>query len=95
MKITEKEVEYVAKLARVHIANEKKEQLTRDMAAIIEFADTLAKIDTTDVRAAAHAIDVNNVFRKDEVVPSYPREEMIANAPHKQAGCYCVPKIVE
>lgn len=95
MKITQNDVEYVAKLARLHISDEQKEKLTKDMAAIIAFADKLADIDTAGVTPEAHAITVQNVFRKDEVTPSYDREDLLRNAPEKQAGCFSVPKIVE
>ncbi len=95
MKITDKDLDYVARLARIHIDNEKKEKLTHDMEAVIGFADKLAELDTENVEPIAHALPVNNVFRKDEIVPSYDREELLKNAPEKDAGCYSVPKIVE
>ena len=95
MKITDKDLDYVARLARIHIDDEKKEILTHDMEAVIKFADKLAELDTENVEPVAHALPVNNVFRKDEIVPSYDRDELLKNAPEKDAGCYSVPKIVE
>lgn len=95
MKITDKDLDYVARLARIHIDDEKKERLTHDMEAVIKFADKLAELDTENVEPVAHALPVNNVFRKDEIVPSYDREKLLKNAPEKDAGCYSVPKIVE
>ena len=95
MKITDKDLDYVARLARIHIDDEKKERLAHDMEAVIRFADKLAELDTENVEPIAHALPVNNVFRKDEIVPSYDREELLKNAPEKDAGCYSVPKIVD
>lgn len=95
MKITQNDVDYVARLARLHISDEQKEKLTRDMAAIIDFADKLSGIDTSGVKPAAHAIPVNNVFREDVVTKSLERELLLRNAPKKEAGCFSVPKIVE
>lgn len=95
MKITEKEVDYVARLARLHVAETQMQRLTKDMENIITFADKLGELDTENVEPAAHSIVVENVLRADEVQPSYTREDIIANAPHKQAGCFSVPKIVE
>ncbi len=95
MKITQKDVEYVSKLARLHISDKQKEKLTEDMAAIITFADKLSEIDTADIKPAAHAIPVNNVFREDTVRKSIDREALLSNAPEKEAGCFSVPKIVE
>lgn len=95
MKITDKDLDYVARLARIHIDDEKKEKLTKDMESVIEFADKLAQLDTENVEPIAHALPVSNVFRRDEIIPSYPREALLENAPEKDAGCYSVPKIVE
>ena len=40
-------------------------------------------------------LDIKNVFRKDQLKDSYDREEILMNAPEKQAGCVSVPKVVE
>ena len=95
MKISAKDVEHVADLARMYISDEEKKALENELSAIIDFADKLAEADTKGIEPAAHAIHVQNVFRKDEVVDSYKREELIENAPDKQAGCFAVPRIVE
>lgn len=95
MKISAKDVEHVADLARMYISDEEKKALENELSAIIDFADKLAEADTEGIEPAAHAIHIQNVFRKDEVVPSYKREDLIANAPDKQAGCFAVPRIVE
>jgi len=95
MKITQQKVEYVAKLARLSLTDEQKERLTGEMGNIISFADKLSELDTSGVEASAHAIAVENVFREDEIKPSYNRDEILANAPSQQSGCFSVPKIVE
>ncbi len=95
MKISAKDVEHVADLARLYITDEEKKALEGELSAIIDFADKLSEVDTEGIEPAAHAIHIQNVFRKDEIVPSYKREELIENAPDKQAGCFAVPRIVE
>ena len=95
MKISAKDVEHVADLARMYITDEEKKALESELSAIIDFADKLSEADTDGIEPAAHAIHIQNVFRNDEVVPSYKREELIENAPDKQAGCFAVPRIVE
>ncbi len=95
MKITRKEIEHVAALAKLYLSEEEILSYEKEMSAIIEFADKLSEADTEGIEPAAHSIDVHNVFRKDEIVDSYKREELIANAPDKQAGCFAVPRIVE
>lgn len=95
MKITKKEVEYVANLARLNVTEQEADELCANMADIISFADTLGEIDTQGIEPTNHAIRVENVLREDVVEKSYDREEMIKNAPMKQAGCYAVPRVVE
>ena len=42
----------------------------------------------------AHALDVSNVFAADELRPSLPREEALANAPHHDREFYLVPAVL-
>ena len=95
MAITKEQVVYVSKLARLDLQEEEIEKLTVDMAQIIDFADKLGELDTDGVAPTAHILPVTNVTRKDEVKPSYDREDMLANAPSKENGCYKIAKVVE
>ena len=65
------------------------------MSQIVQFAEVLNEVDITGVEPTAHVLNIHNVFRKDEVKPSYDRDLLISNAPSKEAGCYSVPKVVE
>lgn len=95
MKITKEQVEHVANLARLNLTETEKEHFTKDMEAIIAFADQLNSLDIADVKPTDHIIPINNVFRKDEVKPSMDRELLLSNAPTQENGCFSVPKIVE
>lgn len=95
MKITKEQVEHVAHLARLNLTDEEKEQMTKDLEAIIDFADQLNALDIENVEPTAHVIPIQNVFRKDEVRESLDRDELLKNAPSQKDGCFSVPKIVE
>lgn len=95
MKITREQVEHVANLARLNLTEEEKEQMTSDMEAIIEFANRINELNIEDINPTAHVIPINNVFREDVINPSFPREELLSNAPNQQNGCFSVPRIVE
>ena len=95
MAISKEQIEYVAKLARLNLKQEEIERLTVDMDNIIKFADRLSNLDTEGVEPTAHILPINNVFRKDEVKPSYDRDVITANAPSKENGCYKIVKVVE
>ncbi len=91
--ISIKDVEHVAKLARLELTEEEKEKFTKQLGAILEYAQQMNEIDTTGVEPMAHAIPVVNVMRED--VPEYrqTKEELMANAPVKENGFFRVPKI--
>lgn len=95
MKITKEQVEHVAHLARLNLTESEKEQMTKDMENIIDFASQLNQLDVTNVEPTAHVIPINNVFRKDEVVASMDRKLLLSNAPEQAQGCFSVPKVVE
>lgn len=91
--ISIKDVEHVAKLARLELNEEEKEKFTKQLGAVLEYAQQMNEVDTTGVEPMAHAIPVVNVMRED--VPEYKqtKEELMANAPLKENGFFRVPKI--
>lgn len=95
MKLTVEEIEHVANLARLDLTPEEKEKMIIDLAEIIDFADKLSEVDTEGIEPTAHILDMNNVFRKDEVRPSFDVEDIIRNAPESSENCIKVPKIME
>jgi len=92
MTITEKEIEYIANLAMLEVKESEKAELTRKMSQVIDMANKLSEVDTSGVKPSSLSIDLENVFREDIIKPSYLRDEMLANAPTKSAGCYAVPQ---
>ena len=95
MKITEKEIEHVANLARLNLTSQEKQKMTKELAEIINFADKLNELDTQGVEPTAHVLQITNIYREDEVRPSYDREDILANAPTVEDGCIKVPKVME
>jgi len=98
MKITRKEVEYVAHLARLELTPEEAEQFTGQLGQILEYFDKLKELDTSSIEPTSHAIPAlrgANAFREDQVKPSYDQETALQNAPAKADGFFRVPKIIE
>lgn len=95
MKISKEEVLHVASLARLKFSDADAEKLEADMAEIINFADTLSELDTSDIVPTAHAIPMQNAFREDEIKPSFERREILKNAPDFDEEGFIVPKVVE
>ena len=101
-KITVQEVENVANLARLEFNEQEKQQFTDHLARILDYIDKLNELDTTEVPPTSHVLRIKNdpklnqgVVKEDAVKPSYPREEVLANAPSPKEGYFEVPKVIE
>ncbi|MEA4924988.1 MAG: Asp-tRNA(Asn)/Glu-tRNA(Gln) amidotransferase subunit GatC [Syntrophomonadaceae bacterium] len=94
MALTIKEVEHVALLARLSLSEDEKNRFCEQLSSILDYADTLNSLSTDEVEPLTHILNVNNVFRTDEVKPSTDRDEMLANAPLAEDCQYKVPKII-
>ena len=92
--ITTEDIEYVAKRAKLKLSEDEKEKMVKQMDDIVEFANKISELDTENVQPTNHILDIKNVFREDILKPSYEREEILKNAPKKEAGCIVVPSIV-
>ena len=95
MKITKQEVEHVAALARLELADQEKELLASQLSNILTYVEKLNELDTKGVEPTAHVLDIRNVMRDDVPEESLSQERALANAPEKTSGHYKVPKIIE
>ncbi len=95
MAISIKDVEHVAKLARLSLSEEEKRLYTEQLARIIENFNDLAAVDTTGVEPLSHALPIVNVLREDLCLRSSDRQKLMANAPATEDGFFKVPKISE
>jgi aspartyl-tRNA(Asn)/glutamyl-tRNA(Gln) amidotransferase subunit C len=89
------DIEHVARLARLELTDEEKARLREQLGAILEHAAKVGEVAAEDVPPTAYAIPRSNVFRPDELAPSLPVEEVLANAPEAEADRFKVPRIVE
>ncbi|MBB6283550.1 Asp-tRNA(Asn)/Glu-tRNA(Gln) amidotransferase subunit GatC [Geobacillus subterraneus] len=94
-RISMDQVKHVADLARLAITEEEAEMFTKQLDAIITFAEQLNELDTESVPPTSHVLDMRNVMREDIPAPGLPREEVLKNAPDQQDGQFRVPAILE
>ena len=87
-------IERVAELARLHLKPEEKKKLEKDMSAILAYVQKLNALDTKNVEPTSHVLDMENVFRADEVKPSDAADKALKHAPHADGRFFKVPKIV-
>jgi aspartyl-tRNA(Asn)/glutamyl-tRNA(Gln) amidotransferase subunit C len=84
----------VAKLARLEVSGQEKEQLTQQMNRILLYMDKLNELDTAGVVPTSHAIDLHNAFREDLVQESLNRNESLQNAPESNEEEFVVPRVI-
>lgn len=94
-RITEEQVKHVANLARLSITEEEAKTYTKQLDAIISFAEQLNELDTDGVEPTTHVLNIQNVLREDVVKESLPNEEALKNAPDHQDGQVKVPSVLE
>ena len=111
MKVTEKDVLYVAGLANLELTEGEQARMVRDLNSILEYMDRLNTLDTTEVPAMAQPSDrfgldqskqgterFSYTYREDihnGLRPSLPHDEALANAPETDGTFFIVPKVIE
>jgi aspartyl-tRNA(Asn)/glutamyl-tRNA(Gln) amidotransferase subunit C len=92
--VTIEDVEHVAKLARLALAPEEKQTLSRQLSDVLEHARVISAVDTTGVPPTSHALPLVNVLRDDVVRPSLDRDDVTGNAEWAENGAFKVPRII-
>jgi len=89
------DIEKVAKLARLELSEDEKRTFEEQLEQILTYMEQLNRLDTTGVEPTSHAIPMVNVFREDEIKPSFPREEVLGISPDQEDDHFKVPRIIE
>ena len=92
--VTKEEIMKIAILSKLFVAEDEIDKLTEDMSQIISFADTINNAADEGVEFD-NINNLSNAFREDEVVPSYDRERILANAKDSNDGCFLVKNIMK
>ena len=111
MKVSDKDVVYVADLANLELTAQERERMVRDLNSILDYIDRLNQLDTTDIPPMAQTSDRYGVDQakmgsarfayglRDDVVEglrkSLPHEEALQNAPDTDGTFFKVPKVIE
>ncbi len=111
MKVTEKDVSYVAELANLELTDEERKGMLRDLNSILDYVDRLNEIDTSDVAPMAQVSDRYGVDEakqgserfayasREDILEglrkSLPHDEALENAPDTDGEFFRVPKVIE
>ena len=89
------DVAHVATLARLNLTEEETKLFQAQLGRVLDDAEKLRELDTSEVEPAAHAVPVFNVLREDEPRDWFSAEEALSNAPRQANGLFLVTKVVE
>lgn len=111
MKVTEKEVSYVADLANLELSAEERNRMVRDLNSILGYVESLKELDTGDVAPMAQVSDRYGMDEskgggerfayasrddlREGLRKSFPRDVALANAPDTDSTFFEVPKVIE
>ncbi|MGB8010322.1 MAG: Asp-tRNA(Asn)/Glu-tRNA(Gln) amidotransferase subunit GatC [Terriglobales bacterium] len=111
MKVTDKDVVYVADLANLMLTEDERVHMLRDLNSILEYVERLGELDTDNVAPMAQVSDRYGVDEprqgserfayairddvKDGLRESLPHEVAVKNAPDTDGMFFEVPKVIE
>ena len=95
MKISREEVLHIALLSRLGLTEEEVDKLSEQLSNILENFEVLQQVDTENVPPTAQSISLQNVVSDDVVAPSLPSNEVLANAPQREADFFKVRAVLE
>ncbi|HLW86229.1 MAG TPA: Asp-tRNA(Asn)/Glu-tRNA(Gln) amidotransferase subunit GatC [Candidatus Sulfotelmatobacter sp.] len=111
MKVTEKDVAYVADLANLELTAEERTGMVRDLNSILDYVEMLNELDTADVPPMAQVSDRDGVDElkqsserfayasREDVLEglrkSLPQDVALENAPDSDGTFFRVPKVIE
>lgn len=95
MSLTLDQVHRIAQLARIEISSSEADTTLRQLNDIFTLIEQMQSVDTGGVEPMAHAQDVSQRLRADQVTESDRRDAFQDVAPEVEAGLYLVPKVIE
>jgi aspartyl-tRNA(Asn)/glutamyl-tRNA(Gln) amidotransferase subunit C len=95
MKLSRDEVLHIARLARVSLTESEITRLSEQLSHILENFEILQQVDTTDIPPTAQSVALQSVMREDNVTPSLPPDDILANAPRREGDCFRVRAVLE
>ena len=95
MKLSREDVLHIARLARLGVTEAEVDRALEQLSNILENFEVLQQVDTTDVPPTAQSVPLQDVVRVDEVAPSLPQSQVLANAPRKEGEFFRVRAVLE
>jgi aspartyl-tRNA(Asn)/glutamyl-tRNA(Gln) amidotransferase subunit C len=94
MKLSKEEVLKIANLARLELSVAEVEKYGDQLSAILDYVETLNKLNVDGIEPTAHAVMVPTPFRADERALGNSLEKSLSNAPDREETFFKVPKVI-
>ncbi len=85
----------LARLARLDVQDAEVARLQTELSSIIEYVDSLSRIDTSEADPMSHMHGIHNVWREDRLQQTLNTERYLKNAPASEQGFIKVPLVIE
>lgn len=95
MKLSREEVLHIARLARLGLTETEVDKFSEQLSNILENFEVLQQVDTSGIPPTTQSITLQNVVSEDEVAPSLPPDQILANAPRKEGDFFRVRAVLE
>jgi aspartyl-tRNA(Asn)/glutamyl-tRNA(Gln) amidotransferase subunit C len=102
MKISQKDVQYVANLANLDLTDAERVRMEKDLNAILDYVDQLSELDTANIQPMAQVAQIAGLaaapadpLRPDELRECLARESVMQAAPQSDGTFFRVPKVIE
>jgi aspartyl-tRNA(Asn)/glutamyl-tRNA(Gln) amidotransferase subunit C len=95
MKLNREEVLHIARLARMALTEEEITRLSGQLSNLLEHFQVLQEVNTDNVEPMTQSVELRSVMREDNVAPSLPPEDVLANAPRREGEFFRVRAVLE
>jgi aspartyl-tRNA(Asn)/glutamyl-tRNA(Gln) amidotransferase subunit C len=95
MSLSKNEVVHIAKLARLDLSDSEIERYQVQLSSILEYADRLKALDTSQIPPTSSVLPPRSRFREDVPARSLPVDKLLQNAPQSEKDQFKVPPALE
>ena len=89
--IDRQQVLHVARLARLELSEDEVERMSGELTGILGHIEKISELDLEGVPPTSHVVEVTNAVRADEPRQSWPREQILEQAPAVRDDGFEVP----
>jgi aspartyl-tRNA(Asn)/glutamyl-tRNA(Gln) amidotransferase subunit C len=89
--IDREQVLHVARLARLRLTDDEVARMSGELSSVLDHIEKIGELDLENVEPTSHVVELENVLRPDEPIPSLPLERVLEEAPDSDETGFRVP----